>query len=166
MHRIEFWRDITTRLGEIRLAIDSRGAVHSGWKSIGQHPIGGRCDQSLREDLVAWIRASMDGRWGPLPSFDIPETTPFRARCLEACRAIPPGKTVSYAQLAASSGHPSAARAVGSALRNNHTPLLVPCHRGIRSCGGLGGFAGRTAHDDPAILLKSRLQELENSLVL
>tara|TARA_B100001059_G_scaffold1560_1_gene1305 strand:- start:13983 stop:14537 length:555 start_codon:yes stop_codon:yes gene_type:complete len=161
MHRIEFWRDIHTKLGDFRLALDSEGGLHTGWKRIGYCPSGGTLVPTLREDIAMWTQAYMEGRRTPLPPFDIPRTTPFRTRCLKACRRLSPGNTISYGQLAMRAGRPSAARAAGSAMRNNMTPLLVPCHRVIRSNGELGGFAGRTAHDDPAIVLKSRLQELE-----
>ena len=161
MHCIEFWRDIPTRLGELRLAVDSDGGLHSGWKKIGHCPHGGRCDPALREDIVKWVQSCMAGHWTTLPAFEIPRTTPFRTRCLAACRGIPPGQTLSYSQLAELAGQPSAARAAGSAMRNNFTPLLVPCHRVIRSNGALGGFAGQNSSDGPAVRLKFRLQELE-----
>lgn len=161
MHRIEFWRDIHTKLGDFRLAIDSDGGLHTGWKSIGQHPAGGCHAPTLREDIAQWVRGYLDGLVEPPPPFDIPSTTPFRGRCLEACRRLPPGITISYSQLAELAGSPSAARAAGSAMRHNATPLLIPCHRVIRSSGEPGGFAGRNTHDDPAVMLKMRLQELE-----
>ena len=166
MHRIEFWRDIPTRLGELRLAMDTDGGLHSGWKTIGHCPLGGRFDPTLREDIVKWVQSSMDGNWAPLPAFELPTTSPFRTRCLDACRAIPPGETISYSQLAELAGQPAAVRAAGSAMRHNSTPLLVPCHRVIRSNGALGGFAGRNSPDDPAVILKSRLQELESRIAV
>ncbi|MBG83070.1 MAG: cysteine methyltransferase [Phycisphaerae bacterium] len=166
MHRIEFWRDIPTPFGELRLAVDSDGGLHSGWKTIGRHPQGGRYDPALREDIARWVESTMAGKWTPPPAFEIPRTTPFRTRCLEACRSIPPGKTISYRELAELAQQPGAARAAGSAMRHNHTPLLVPCHRVIRSNGAIGGFAGQMTCGDPAVLLKSRLQELERSTVV
>jgi methylated-DNA-[protein]-cysteine S-methyltransferase len=58
---------------------------------------------------------------------------------------VPPGVTVSYGDLAAMAGHPRAARAVGSAMANNPVPIVIPCHRVIRSDGSLGRYG-----DDPA----------------
>ena len=58
----------------------------------------------------------------------------------EALRAIPRGTTRSYAQVAADIGSPRAVRAVGSACGANPVALAVPCHRVLRSVGGLGGY--------------------------
>jgi methylated-DNA-[protein]-cysteine S-methyltransferase len=73
---------------------------------------------------------------------------PFAASVLRACRKIKPGSTVTYAQLAAKAGYPKAARAVGGALARNPLPLIIPCHRVIRSGlghaardGRIGGFS-------------------------
>jgi methylated-DNA-[protein]-cysteine S-methyltransferase len=55
-------------------------------------------------------------------------------------RAIPPGTTVSYGELAARSGAPRAVRAAGSACARNAVCLFVPCHRVVRSDGSLGGY--------------------------
>ena len=68
--------------------------------------------------------------------------SPFRQQVLRALfNQVPAGSTVSYGQLAALAGRPKAARAVGSALRNNRFPVLIPCHRVLAS-NGLGGFMG------------------------
>ena len=53
---------------------------------------------------------------------------------------IPPGETVSYAQLSHSLGHPKAARAVARACASNRMAVLVPCHRVIRGSGDLAGY--------------------------
>ncbi|HET6663333.1 MAG TPA: methylated-DNA--[protein]-cysteine S-methyltransferase [Acidimicrobiales bacterium] len=52
------------------------------------------------------------------------------------------GETLSYMQLAERSGSPKASRAVGSAMANNPVPIVVPCHRVLRSGGNLGGYGG------------------------
>ncbi len=67
--------------------------------------------------------------------------TPFQQSVLLACRQIPYGQTVRYAQLAAKLGTPSAARAVGNALARNPLPILIPCHRVIGAGNKLGGFS-------------------------
>jgi AraC family transcriptional regulator of adaptative response/methylated-DNA-[protein]-cysteine methyltransferase len=69
-----------------------------------------------------------------------PAGTPFQARVWDALREIPVGKTTTYGALAARLGMPGAARAVGGAVGANRIALLIPCHRVIRSDGGLGGF--------------------------
>lgn len=68
--------------------------------------------------------------------------TPFQRAVLQACRKIPYGKTLSYGELAERAGNPGAARAVGSVMRRNPCPLIIPCHRVTASGGKLGGFSG------------------------
>jgi methylated-DNA-[protein]-cysteine S-methyltransferase len=65
----------------------------------------------------------------------------FTKKVLAACAKIPAGKTVSYSRLAAMIGNPRAGRAVGNALAGNQVPLIIPCHRVIRSDGSLGNFS-------------------------
>lgn len=66
--------------------------------------------------------------------------TPFQIRVWIALQAIPAGETRTYQQIAQSLGAPKASRAVGSACGNNIIGVLVPCHRALRSDGGLGGY--------------------------
>lgn len=81
--------------------------------------------------------------------------TPFQLRVVDACREIPFGETLSYGELAARSGSPNAARAVGTVMRKNRFPLVVPCHRVVAS-NGLGGFSA-----PDGTKLKMRLLEIE-----
>lgn len=82
-------------------------------------------------------------------------TTDFQAQVLAHCRRIPVGQTRSYADLAALAGSPGAARAVGSVMRKNRVPLVIPCHRVVGS-NGLGGYSGAAG-----LATKRRLLELE-----
>lgn len=66
----------------------------------------------------------------------------FQRRVLAAEHGIPRGRVSSYGRIAARVGSPGGARAVGRALATNPFPIVVPCHRAIRSDGGLGGFQG------------------------
>ena len=66
--------------------------------------------------------------------------TAFQQRVWQALMKIPPGQTLSYAQLAASLGRPSAARAVARACAQNRLAVIVPCHRIVRGDGSLGGY--------------------------
>ena len=68
--------------------------------------------------------------------------TDFGRRVLEATAAIPFGQTRSYAQVADGAGNAKAVRAAGSALGRNPIPIVVPCHRVLRTGGGLGGYTG------------------------
>ncbi len=86
------------------------------------------------------------------------ELTPFERAVLKATLEIPFGETRTYAWVARQVGKPGAVRAVGQALRKNPYPLLIPCHRVIRSDGTLGKYAGR---DDGR---KKELIDLEREL--
>ena len=67
---------------------------------------------------------------------------PFGRRVLRAASAIPYGGVLSYTQVAAEAGSPRGSRAAGNALGSNPIPIVVPCHRVLRSGGALGGYAG------------------------
>jgi len=86
--------------------------------------------------------------------------TPFQRRVRAACRRVAFGDTITYAELAARSGSPQAARAVGNVMAANPFPIVVPCHRVVGSAGSLGGYSAPTG-----INLKRRLLELERSAV-
>ncbi|MFY9541796.1 MAG: MGMT family protein, partial [Dethiobacteria bacterium] len=79
--------------------------------------------------------------WDDYP-LDMSGYPPFTRSLLSAVRRIPYGETRSYREVAAEAGSPRAWRAAGQALKANRHPLLVPCHRVIRSDGRPGGFSG------------------------
>jgi AraC family transcriptional regulator of adaptative response/methylated-DNA-[protein]-cysteine methyltransferase len=80
--------------------------------------------------------------------------TVFQRRVWEALRRIPRGETRTYSEIAQAIGAPAAVRAVGSACGANPVALVVPCHRAIRTDGGLGGYAW-------GLPVKKRLLEIE-----
>ncbi len=70
-------------------------------------------------------------------------TTPFQRLVWQELKKIPKGQVRTYAQIASAIGHPrSAARAVANACGANPDLITTPCHRVIRSDGGLGGYSG------------------------
>lgn len=73
---------------------------------------------------------------------DLEGCTCFQRDVWEATVRIPYGQLRSYGWIAAQIGRPQAARAVGQALGANRLPIVIPCHRVIRSDGSLGGFSG------------------------
>jgi methylated-DNA-[protein]-cysteine S-methyltransferase len=83
---------------------------------------------------------------GERKRFDLPLdwtlVGPFGRRVLRAASNIPSGRVLSYAQVAAKAGNPRASRAAGNALGANPIPIVVPCHRVLRSGGALGGYGG------------------------
>jgi methylated-DNA-[protein]-cysteine S-methyltransferase len=90
----------------------------------------------------------------PINYLDSGRVSEFQWRVLMADRTIPRGRVCSYSQLAAIIGKPKAARAVGSALACNPFPIVIPCHRAVRSNGDLGGFGG-------GLPMKRELLEME-----
>jgi methylated-DNA-[protein]-cysteine S-methyltransferase len=83
---------------------------------------------------------------GRRTAFELPVdwalVAPFGRRVLRATAAIPFGATASYAEVAASAGSPRGSRAAGNALGSNPVPIVVPCHRVLRTGGALGGYTG------------------------
>jgi methylated-DNA-[protein]-cysteine S-methyltransferase len=69
-------------------------------------------------------------------------TGAFGRRVLNAALAIPYGEVRTYAEVAGAAGSPGGSRAAGNALGANPMPIVVPCHRVVRSGGGLGGYTG------------------------
>jgi methylated-DNA-[protein]-cysteine S-methyltransferase len=100
--------------------------------------------QDLQQDLQRRIMAYYEGEpqdFSLDPAVDLRGTGPFACKVLQACRKIAFGQTVTYSALARKVGHPGAARAVGSVMAGNPIPLIIPCHRVLRTDGGLGGFS-------------------------
>jgi methylated-DNA-[protein]-cysteine S-methyltransferase len=91
------------------------------------------------DDVAALLR----GEAGDLAAIalDMDGVPPFHRRVYEAARAIPPGATLSYGEVAAKLGAPGAARAVGQALGRNPFAIIVPCHRVLAAGGRVGGFS-------------------------
>jgi len=75
---------------------------------------------------------------------DMTQCYDFQKKVLLETRQIPRGKVISYGRLADKILAPGAARAVGSALARNPFPLIIPCHRVIKSTSYLGNFSGRS----------------------
>ncbi len=95
----------------------------------------------LPDDLYDAIElAFATGRRDEL-AFDFTDATPFQQSVWEACLGVPPGETRTYAEIAKVVHRPNAVRAVGTALGSNPIPVLVPCHRVLRTDGSLGGYA-------------------------
>ena len=68
--------------------------------------------------------------------------TEFQIKVWKEIKKIPKGETRSYKEIAIAIGSPKASRAVANACGKNPYPILIPCHRVIRSDGSLGGYSG------------------------
>ena len=84
------------------------------------------------------------------------QLTSFQWQVLKATLKIPLGQTRSYQWVAQQIGQPKAVRAVGQALKKNPYPLLIPCHRVIKSNGELGGYAGKQTPKKARLLRKEK----------
>lgn len=90
---------------------------------------------------IARMIALLDGQADDLRDIDIAATPAFERAVYDAARAISPGETATYGEIAARIGEPGAARAVGAALGANPWPIVVPCHRVLGAGGKVGGFS-------------------------
>lgn len=97
-----------------------------------------------RAEVAALAAALREGR-GRGVRFDLRATTAFGRAVLNAARRIPRGEIRPYGWIAREIGHPAAVRAVGSSLGRNPVPLLIPCHRVVRSDGHIGDYAWGSA---------------------
>jgi methylated-DNA-[protein]-cysteine S-methyltransferase len=108
------------------------------------------------------VRRELDRYFeGRQREFDLPLdwqlTRGFYRKVLRATARIPYGQTRSYSEMAKRAGSPRAVRATGTALGSNPLPIIVPCHRVLRSGGALGGYGG-------GLEVKQALLELEGAL--
>ena len=158
-----FAATIATRQGPFTVVVDDEAVLASGWTDDLARLIG-LIHPSLRPDVVSladpdvWglaeagnevlmraivaVRAYDDGNTRLVAQMPVKaKGGPFRQAVWRTLRDISPGQHLSYAELAARSGRPSAVRAAGGACGANPAALFVPCHRVVRSDGSLGGFA-------------------------
>jgi methylated-DNA-[protein]-cysteine S-methyltransferase len=113
--------------------------------------------QRAIEAIVALLRGeARDLRDLPLDLDGVPE---FNRRVYEIARAIPPGKTMTYGEIAKQLGDRLLARAVGQALGHNPVPLIVPCHRVVAASGKSGGFSAGGG----GVVTKLRLLTIEGA---
>lgn len=136
---MESWTEMNTPVGRVRITGGDKGLIELSFvrkKSTPKgalHPVVKTAKRQLEEYFK-----------GKRKSFKIPldlRGTPFQKKVWKTLLRIPYGKTKSYGEIARAVGNPGAARAVGSANGRNPVAIIVPCHRVIRSGGGLGGYS-------------------------
>jgi methylated-DNA-[protein]-cysteine S-methyltransferase len=147
------YRTVETPVGELLLAATAQGLVRIAFASEDLDTVLQSLATKIsprilraprRLDLAA---GQLDDYFaGRRRSFQLPLdlrlSTGFRRSVLEHLQGIAYGTTESYATVAAATGHATAVRAVGSACATNPLPVVVPCHRVLRSDGSLGGYLG------------------------
>ena len=141
------WAVVDTSLGQMLVAATSKGVCRLSFNE-GREALEARFPEAELveggdefEALLAKIVAAVEtpGDFSHIP-LDV-KGTAFQEAVWRELQRIPAGETRTYAELAAAVGKPKAVRAAGSANGANNVAVLIPCHRVIRTGGGLGGYA-------------------------
>lgn len=137
---------IESPVGPLFLAASAQG-LHAIEFRENRHPVKrGESWQEGDNIVLRTTRKQLDEYFtGKRKTFDLPLSptgTDFQRLVWMTLATIPYGNTISYAQLAARVGKPTAMRAVGSANGRNPLPIVLPCHRVIGADGSLTGFGG------------------------
>lgn len=147
------YRTLDTPVGPLLLAATERGLVRVAYAVEDHDAVLASLAARVSPRVLAAPRR-LDAVSGQLAeyfagrrrSFDVPLDLRlaggFRRAVLERLGEIHYGRTRSYAQVAAAAGSPRAVRAVGTACATNPLPVVLPCHRVVRSDGSLGGYLG------------------------
>ncbi len=147
------YRIVDSPLGELLLAATPDGLVRVAYASEGHDRVLAQLATTVSPRVLrAPARLDVAAREldeyfsGRRTAFDLATdlrlATGFRRTVLAQLRLVPYGRTVSYAGLAAAAGSPRAVRATGTACATNPLPIVVPCHRVVRSDGSIGGYVG------------------------
>lgn len=161
------YRTVDTPVGRLLLAATDRGLVRVAYPGQGHDGVlaqlaervsprilraPGRLDPAARQldEYFAGRRRAFE-----LP-LDLRLAAGFRQAVLAHLALIPYGGTESYAQVAAAAGSPRAVRAVGTACARNPVPIVLPCHRVVRSDGSSGGYAGGPDAKQALLRLETR----------
>lgn len=160
------YRTVDTPVGTLLLAATETALIRVAYETEGHDEVlatlaarisprilhaPGRLDAAAREldEYFAGRRRGFD-----LP-LDLSLSTGFRRLVLDRLSDIAYGHTVSYAAVAAAAGNPRAVRAAATACRTNPLPVVVPCHRVVRSDGSAGGYVGGPAAKQTLLRLEA-----------
>lgn len=139
----------TTKLQTILASLSARGFVP---EVIGPDALSGDL-LAISQTVQSYLAGTRRSLGLPV---DLSSVSPFTRIVLDAATTIPFGQVETYGTIASRIGKPGASRAVGNALGRNPVPLIIPCHRVVRSDLTAGGFVGGTA-------VKQRLLKLEGA---
>jgi methylated-DNA-[protein]-cysteine S-methyltransferase len=158
-----------TPLGTIVVGATADGLVRIGLPSEDEDAVLQQLADRISRRVLRAPRASLTRTRSQLDeyfegtrrAFDVPLdwrlAQGFRREVLRATAEIPYGETSSYRAVATRAGSPGAVRAAGTALATNPLPIVVPCHRVLRTGGALGSYRGGAA-------AKAALLELEGAI--
>ena len=143
-----------TAIGHCGLAWDEAAVLGSALPAGSAERTGARLKARFPDAIdrqpPPWVRRVVDDitallRREPVDLTSVPVemsgVPAFHQQVYALTRAIPPGSTRSYGEIATDLGEPGAAQAVGQALGNNPFPIVVPCHRVLAAGGRIGGFS-------------------------
>ena len=146
-----FYTSLDSPIGRLYLALTDRGvcflSLHRGEEEFLQELSDFSRKVTSRDDTKgAFVKRELEGYFaGELHQFktaiNLLWGTPFERRVWQVVSRIPYGETRSYREVAELAGMPQASRAVGRAVGKNPIPIIIPCHRVVRSDGALGGFS-------------------------
>jgi methylated-DNA-[protein]-cysteine S-methyltransferase len=163
------YRTLDTPVGTLLLAATPVGLVRVAYDVEGHDAVlaaladrvsprvlqaPARLDVTAREldEYFAGTRRAFDLEW------DVRWLPAYNQRVLEALARVEYGQTTTYGTLAARTGNPRAARAVGTIMNRNPIPVVLPCHRVVGANGTLTGYAG-------GLERKERLLRLEGAIL-
>lgn len=144
---------VESPLGELTVAVTPRGLVRIAYPDRELDAVLGELARAVSPRVLEAparldpVRRQLEDYFeGRRRVFELPIDWSlehgFTARVLRATAGIPPGQVASYRDVAAAAGNERAVRAAGNALGSNHIPIVVPCHRVVRTGGALGGYTG------------------------
>ena len=144
---------VESPVGELYVAVTPKGLARVSFASEDRAEVLGELAERLSPRILEARRATDGVRReleeyfeGHRTRFEVPvDRRLIRGIARDVLRAtsrIPFGRTATYTEIAGRIGRPRAARAVGNALGSNPIPIVIPCHRVLRSGGALGGYGG------------------------
>jgi len=157
---------VATPMGPFVVAVDELGRLCTGWQREGwpgedRAAVRARSKDDLLESVTRRLERYFAGEPAAFEDLPLPDGTPFQQACWAACKAVPRGTTISYAELARRAGSSDAPRAAGQCMRINPLPVIIPCHRILASSGKLHGFAGTTDRRSRELAIKRWLLRAE-----
>lgn len=160
------YRTVATPLGELLLAATDAGLVRVAFQREGFDAVLTALAEQVGPRILAHP-APLDGAARELEEYfagrrrtfdlmlDLRLAHGFRRRVIEQLPSIGYGQTASYAEIARRAGSDRAVRAVGSACATNPLPVVLPCHRVLRTDGSLGGYRGGPAAKQQLLQLEA-----------
>jgi methylated-DNA-[protein]-cysteine S-methyltransferase len=158
--------DVDTPLGPLLIAVTPRGLARVAFEFERREVVVERLAARLSPRILrsaratdAWRRQLDEYFAGSRVRFDLSVDRRLIAgiarEVLAATARVPFGRTSTYGVIAERIGRPRAARAVGNALGSNPIPVVIPCHRVLRSGGALGGYAGGVERKERLLALEA-----------